>query len=196
MLVTLAAAWSMLAVPSPALAAGAGATATTARRPAATAPARTPTTVRTQTSSRTVRVGSLSVTFPAVPTTEVVPIATKAGTFSTRLHQSADGLLTVSETPFALLGDAGIDPTVLMTNALNGTASSIKGTVRSKVAGAWGKRPALDVVIEFTGGTFFARYVADTRSTTIIQFIGITPTPKAAQPSASFQTLLGTVTGI
>ncbi len=51
-------------------------------------------------------------------------------------------------------------------------------------------------MFDLSGATLFARYVIDSRSGTLVQFLGFVPTAKATKPSAAFQALLNSVTGI
>jgi hypothetical protein len=131
-----------------------------------------------------VKLGAISLTFPSKPKASTTTTNTPAGTVEISLLSIDGGLVLASGFPYKGLNKQ--KPTALLQNAADGAVANIKGKLRSQKSETYAGFPSLFLIVDIKGATLFQRIIADSKTETLTQLVGIEVKVDATTPPANY----------
>ncbi len=146
-----------------------------------------PSTAAKKTTGFPVKVGSILLTFPSKPEASSVKANVATGTVDVPTWAIDGGLVLASGFPVPGINKANASN--VLKSSLNGAVTNVGGTLRTSKNDTYAGFPSVTAIIDVPAGTLFQRIVIDTKTSTLVQLVGVVTKPKAKTPPANYTKL-------
>ena len=134
-----------------------------------------------------VKVGSILLTFPSKPVASSVKANVATGTVDVPTWAIDGGLVLASG--FPIPGITKANASNVLKSSLDGAVSNVGGKLRTSKTDTYAGFPSVSAIIDVPAGTLFQRIVIDTKTSTLVQLVGVSVSPKAKTPPANYTKL-------